>query len=127
MGIFQFVRERVIPPLLLVAATGSTSPSCAEELTPILSSGEDWRVEARAIQAIRDNAELTKFHPGVTVQAGSASLFGNLPSKKALDELVRTVKSVRGVNRVESRIRIVPPEDTLPDRIAEAVLFGKPL
>lgn len=127
MRIFHRVRERAVLPLLLFAATGPTRPAFAEDPAPLLSPNEDWRVEARVRQAIRDHSELTRFHPGVTVQAGGASLFGVLPSKKVHEELLRTVQGVRGVSRVESRIRIVPPADTLPDRIADAVILGKPL
>lgn len=127
MRIFHRVRERTILSLLLFAAPGPLSGAFAEESPPLLSPVEDWRIEARVRQAIRDHSELTRFNPGVTVQDGNASLFGILPTKKAHEELLQTVKAVRGVNRVETRIRIVPPPDTLPDRIADAVLFGKPL
>lgn len=127
MRIFHRVRERAVLPLLLLAATRPTQPAFAEDPAPLLAPNEDWRIEVRVRQAIRDHSDLTRFHPGVTVRSGSASLFGVLPSKKVHEELLRTVKEVRGVSRVESRIRIVPPADTLPDRIAEAVALGKPL
>jgi hypothetical protein len=88
---------------------------------------DDWRIEHRIRQVFRSQPEVGKYHPGVTVDDGVAMLFGNVPSKKVQDELIRLVEAVPGVKRVAHQLRIVPPVDDVPDRIAEAVLLGKPI
>ncbi|NOZ13204.1 MAG: BON domain-containing protein [Acidobacteria bacterium] len=94
--------------LLLVGGAGAGGYYVGKDKRPVGQIAEDARITAEINRQYIADSVVSARKVDVDTYMGVVTLWGNLPSRKAVDRAVSIAESVKGVIKVISKLKVIP-------------------
>ncbi len=79
------------------------------------AASRDCRLTLKARQAFQQDAALARLALGITIQSGSAVIWGTAPSAETIRRAEERLRTVPGITRVRSEVQVLAPTDPLAE------------
>ncbi len=94
--------------LLLVGGAGAGGYYVGKDKRPVGQIAEDARITAEINRQYVGDHVVSAAKVDVDTYMGVVTLWGNLPSRDAVDRAIEIAESVKGVVKVVSKLKVIP-------------------